>query len=532
MKSIRNKISRPYIILIILAYTVTFMIFNSVLIIYKNDSDRRELERVATSINSILELPENRPNQGSAGLPQRNAEAVTNPHVEEIKGFMMESIQNSKEEIREDLLENANGNPKKIGLVNNNVNDERIQEAAESLEILMITSSIAKLADNVIFAVINENNEVIISNATDENIISTKFEYEFNEKMISIIDDVKEGEVKPIGHIFNRKYFTYKHLNSWLQDYKILYISTSNFANDIIITMDIVLLILSIATIIIAMFLGRVISKTIAKPLETLSYGASQIGKGNYILLTKDESSEEIYLLTKQINSMSRSLKKYDEAQRKLLQNASHELRTPLMSIQGYAEGVEAGIFKDPRKIAKHITEESKRMNRLVEGLLTLSHIDNDEYGKNIQVINLSDMAKEYLQRIQGLAVKQNKKVDLIIENDEIPVFIDEDLMAQVFMNIIGNGLRYGETKVEVRINKIHEDGLEKAIIVFKDDGGGIPENELPFVFDRFYKGKNGNHGLGLAIVKSVVDYMNGEIKAYNENNHAVFEIILPTAQV
>ncbi len=190
---------------------------------------------------------------------------------------------------------------------------------------------------------------------------------------------------------------------------------------------------------------------------------------------------------------MSKRLTDLDKAQKLFLQNASHEIRTPLMSIQGYAEGISKGIFSDTTKTADIICEESKRLNQLVDELLTLSRIENNTDESEFYVLNLSDVMKEVVQKIEGYALREQKKINVMLPPDVIMIKANDALLSQAMINIISNG-------------------------------DGIPVQDLSHIFDRFYKGKNGNFGLGLAIVKSAILSLKGSIRAYNENG-AVFEI-------
>ncbi len=209
--------------------------------------------------------------------------------------------------------------------------------------------------------------------------------------------------------------------------------------------------------------------------------------------MPSDDSSIELHELTQSMNDMSKRLTDLDKAQKLFLQNASHEIRTPLMSIQGYAEGISKGIFSDTTKTADIICEESKRLNQLVDELLTLSRIENNTDESEFYVLNLSDVMKEVVQKIEGYALREQKKINVMLPPDVIMIKANDALLSQAMINIISNG-------------------------------DGIPVQDLPHIFDRFYKGKNGNFGLGLAIVKSAILSLKGSIRAYNENG-AVFEI-------
>ena len=194
------------------------------------------------------------------------------------------------------------------------------------------------------------------------------------------------------------------------------------------------------------------------------------------------------------------------------------------MSIQGYAEGIENGIVPDVKHAAQIISSESKRLNSLVEELLILSRIENGTYSRELSIMNLTDVLKEYTQRLTGYAAKLGHQLTLELPNLQIAVIADDTLLFQSIMNIVSNCLRYANSTVEVAllIRGNH------AVIRICDDGNGIPENDLPHIFERFYKGAGRNFGLGLAIAKSSIESIGGQIKAFNEDNGAVFELYLP----
>lgn len=226
---------------------------------------------------------------------------------------------------------------------------------------------------------------------------------------------------------------------------------------------------------------------------------------------------------------MSTRLKDYDETQKQFMQNASHELRTPLMSIQGYAEGIENDVFSDPKEAAQVIKKESLRLNKLVTELLTLSRIENHTYVHDLMVFNISDLILDYIQRVNGLLLKS--KLSLKTElSENVPALLDEALFSQTVINIISNAIRYAKKTIFVRTYLETVDGKIFSSVEIADDGDGIEEEELPHLFERFYKGKKGNFGLGLAISKSAIESMGGSLEAFNRQG-AVFLLRMPSAE-
>lgn len=307
---------------------------------------------------------------------------------------------------------------------------------------------------------------------------------------------------------------------------KILFIASAASADGLIRTMNLFLILTLIASTLIGVFFTISISKKLALPVTDAARSAAKIGNGEFVTLEQSSDCAEIDQLIRGINEMSRKLKASDAAQKTFLQNASHELRTPLMSIQGYAEGLAKGVFVDTAKTAEVISAESQRLNTLVEELLTLSRIEAGSYSGQFEIINLPDALKDYTQKADGYAAMQGKNIELSITADPLKVKADEDLLFKAVYNILTNAVKYAKSTVLVSVLQ----NASEVIVRIKDDGSGIAEADLPRIFERFYKGRNGNFGLGLAIAKNAVEFINGKIKAYNEDG-AVFEIILPLAE-
>lgn len=344
------------------------------------------------------------------------------------------------------------------------------------------------------------------------------------EKAVETIEGKEPGRVYSFRSAGIKYYVIGRSLsNNRIPAFKLIFISGSKGFWSFVRVNNIILLSIIALAIAFGSLMALKLSKSITKPISDLSKHAKEIGQGKFLVLPTNESSVEINDLTNNMNEMSKRLMDYDRTQKMFLQNASHEIRTPLMSIQGYAEGIAKGIFSDTAKTAEIICEESKRLNSLVENLLTLSRIENNTYEQAFSAINLSDIIKEYIQKITGYAMKENRELKLSIKEGNLTVNANDTLLSAAVINIISNCIKYARSEIEVSLFKQGD----HAIIRIKDDGEGISEKDLSYIFDRFYKGKNGNFGLGLSIAKSAIEVMNGTINAYNDNG-AVFEIEIP----
>jgi signal transduction histidine kinase len=193
------------------------------------------------------------------------------------------------------------------------------------------------------------------------------------------------------------------------------------------------------------------------------------------------------------------------------------------MSIQGYAEAIESGIAEDPKEAAAVIRKESIRLTALVGELLTLSRLDADGYEVRRGSVDLNEFLAENVYRLEGLAIREHKKLVLNQGPEGLFAAADEQLLSQAIANTVSNCLRYASAGVELSLAR--KDA--QAVITVADDGPGFEEAALPRLFDRFYKGKGGNFGLGLAIAKKSMELMGGSITARNGERGATFELTL-----
>lgn len=305
----------------------------------------------------------------------------------------------------------------------------------------------------------------------------------------------------------------------------VLLITRAGGTNAYIRTVNLYFLIILAAGIAVSILASGAIASRIAKPVTALCARARSIGRGEFHAAGTAQKSDigELFSLQESIEQMGAQLAAYDSAQRTFLQNASHELKTPLMSIQGYAEGILNGVMPDNKKAAEVIMQESRRLNALVEELLTLSRIETNG-AKELTTLPLNETLKEYAQRLLMAAAKEGRKLTLLLPDAELAVLGDDALLSQAVNNIVMNCLRYAKTEVKVELLKRETD----AVIKISDDGAGISPEDLPHLFERFYKGKGGKFGLGLAIAQSAVVAMGGRIAAYNQETGAAFELLLP----
>ena len=221
-----------------------------------------------------------------------------------------------------------------------------------------------------------------------------------------------------------------------------------------------------------------------------------------------------------------RDIEKEAEWQQTFFQNASHELKTPLMAIQGYAEGIQAGVM-DAGGAAEVILAESDRMTELVEELLDISKIDMGRQQLALSEMDVRELLYDSIRAVEPTAAAGG--IAIVPDFPEEPVMVkcDDAQMRRAVTNILTNGLRYARSELclTCRVDKHH------VTIRIQDDGDGIAEADLPHIFDRFYMGKSGKSGIGLALTKEIIHLHKGTIRAYNGDSGAVFEISIPVSR-
>ncbi len=227
----------------------------------------------------------------------------------------------------------------------------------------------------------------------------------------------------------------------------------------------------------------------------------------------------------------------HDKLRKDFIANVSHELRTPIAMLQGYSEAIiddVAGSEEEKKELAQIIYDESLRMGRLVNELLDLARMEAGHIQLNIEPVNIREFSRRMLRKFQGLAKDHNILLKAEIADVEDVIMVDPDRLEQVFTNLIDNAMRHtsDQGSVTLAVSPLR-DGIKVDI---RDTGSGIPEEDLPFVFERFYKadkartrGRAGT-GLGLAIVRNIVEAHGGHVSVHSKlGEGTTFSFFVPS---
>lgn len=286
------------------------------------------------------------------------------------------------------------------------------------------------------------------------------------------------------------------------------------------------LICVTLIMIILSFVLSLAISKKIAKPIENINKSAKKLPY-EYNLKFEDTGYKEISELANTLTTASFELSKVENLRRELISNVSHDLRTPLTMITGYAEVIRDIPGENTPENIQIIIDESKRLTGLVNDMLDISKLQIGEPVLNKTPFNLTKCIEDIIKRYSKLIEKDEYKISF--EKDcYVEVNADELKLTQVIYNLINNAITYtGDDKV-ITIRQTLKDNIVKIEII--DTGDGINEEEIPYIWDRYYKAK-GNHkraaigtGLGLAIVKGILTLHKADFGVKNnEDKGATF---------
>ncbi|MGM9551059.1 MAG: ATP-binding protein [Clostridia bacterium] len=249
----------------------------------------------------------------------------------------------------------------------------------------------------------------------------------------------------------------------------------------------------------------------------------------------EDEHIEGIVVVLQDVTEQT----KLDAARREFVANVSHELRTPITTIKSYAETILDMAEEETAETGfiKVIETEADRMAKIVSQLLTLSRLDNSATVLDKQVFDLSDMVRGVVEKLKLNASSHNLELRFKSEGETKNFFGDKDRLEQVVTNIVSNAVKYTPSGGKIQV--VCGTGFTEAFIRVTDNGIGIPQKDLPRIFERFYRvdkarsRESGGTGLGLAIAKELVELHDGKINIESrENKGTVVTITLPMINV
>ncbi len=288
-------------------------------------------------------------------------------------------------------------------------------------------------------------------------------------------------------------------------------------------------LIALVISVVVAIFLAR----SVYRPIRRVTEAVEKVAQGQYDHEIPIAGPKEIRGLAVRFNEMAREVKQSQQQLRHFVADVSHQLKNPLTSIQGFAQAMLDGTAEDSDtrlKAAKVIDDESKRMIRQVDELLELSRMQSGQLQMARELVDI----KELLLHCQEIFALRAEDTDILLKTEIeplMPVVGDVDRLEQVVSNLLDNALKNTPARGEVHIiGRNSANGFVE--ITVADSGPGIPPEQLPYVFERFYQagGLRTGVGLGLAIAKEIVQAHSGKIEASSDPGEGTkFIVTLPT---
>ncbi|MBK7452624.1 MAG: HAMP domain-containing protein [Anaerolineales bacterium] len=287
------------------------------------------------------------------------------------------------------------------------------------------------------------------------------------------------------------------------------------------------------AVVLLAIITAFTLYARFGRPLGQIFSAIDSVAEGDLSVRVPDDNSPQFQELIKRFNKMVSELERSDQQRRNLTTDIAHELRTPLHIIQGNLEGITDGVYQPTPEHINNTLDETKLLARLVNDLQTLSLAEAGQLPLHPTRFLLADLLADLTTSFSTQAAALGISLQTIVHDPAKEFTADYDRLNQVLSNLISNALRHtpqgGTISIETDISS--QRGIR---IVVRDTGSGIPAEELPFIFDRFWRGDKSrtertNSGLGLAIAKQLVHAHHGTIEAQSKPGEGTtFMIELP----
>ncbi len=275
-------------------------------------------------------------------------------------------------------------------------------------------------------------------------------------------------------------------------------------------------LLLPITVVLASVLAGEFLASITLKPLKNMIATARQITAENMSLrIAPPETHDEIRELAETFNEMLEKIQQVFISQKQFIQDVSHELRTPLTIMRGELE-VALKRQRSPQEyssILQSSLEETAKIGKLLENLLALARLDSSSVSLARDTVDISAIMRDILDDMEILAHQKGIEIDFVSQ-EGIILPIDKDQIMRSFINILENAIKYTPEKGHISVEVIRENAY--AIITITDTGIGIPEQDLPHIFDRFYQAdssrSSAGFGLGLSIALSIIEAHGGSI--------------------
>lgn len=285
---------------------------------------------------------------------------------------------------------------------------------------------------------------------------------------------------------------------------------------------------------VVALVLSVGLAYAVSRPVQQLTKAVSFLSGGDLNQRVDVRGRDELSRLGYAFNQMAESLERSEDNRRAMTADIAHELRTPLAIQRAHLEAIQDGIYPLTLENLDPVMEQNHTLAHLVEDLRTLALADAGELRMQIRPTDLKDLVQRLAARFQSRAESLNITIQTRLPREETIFQVDPDRINQILNNLVSNALRYTPENGTIRI-ELGVQGQSAAVITVSDSGAGIPEESLPYIFERFYRAdksrsrQEGGTGLGLAIARQLAQMHGGSLTAANApTGGAVFTLTLP----
>lgn len=414
-------------------------------------------------------------------------------------------------------------------LTNQNLeNDERFKEAIDF--VAGTTETAVDVFDINGMAIISSGQEVsdekfrMISKKVTEPVLRGKqfismnaYRDQYGDNYLTVASPlITDGEIFG-GVVFNQRIPEIKSVYAFV-------------ANRIIYVLMLVML--------LSFILFGFLSIKVTSPIRRISAAVKEFSKGNFKKRVEYSSKNELGELARNINDMASSLDNLETSRKGFISDVTHELRTPLTTISGFVGGIIDGTIpkESHNEYLEVVLSESKRLSRLISNLVQVTKMENGEIKPDRTNFDISELVRQTLIKFEMIITPKNIDVSLNIPEGKVVVNADKDKISQVLINLINNAVKFtpedGKLVIDITIKK------DKAYISVENSGPGIDENDLKYIWDRFYKGDKSRGedrtgmGLGLYIVKRIIDLHDETITVTSiKDKKTTFEFTLPVVR-
>ncbi len=300
-----------------------------------------------------------------------------------------------------------------------------------------------------------------------------------------------------------------------------------------------IFLVAALAVIVLALFVAYLVTRKMSRPIKEMSDAARSYSQGDFTPRVHTEGrQDEVGELAESFNAMADSLERSEQSRRDLIANVSHELKTPMTTISGFADGILDGTIppEKERDYLGIISSETKRLSRLVRGMLDMSQLQSvSPMELSSRSFDLLEVVCQSLISMEAKISSRDLDVETVLPEESIYAVGDGDAITQVVHNLLDNAAKFATPGTSLTVKLWREEG--KAYVSVANEGETIPTEELPLIFERFHKTDKSRSqdrdgvGLGLYIVKAILDSHGGDIFVTSHDGLTTFTFSLKLAK-